>query len=549
MRFLILRIAASMLVASLMSTLAYAVDSGPDQQHTPMSASDAVDTEVPGAPVRLDGRTLFKVRGSTSLPALARATAISERIVAVASDPAVMPESVTVVTTPLGEAIMAGKTRVMTVTPLDGDFESVPYKLAAASHALQLRDALQLYRVERAPEKFARGAAISAIDTVLLLVTWWLVLIGFRRLDTRLSHIHSRKSESAPVVGRHGSELTIQSVGHGALSASRWLISLVLLYVWLQHVLAQFPATRWLSDGLTGFIVDPLLTISEAVADYLPNLIFLLVLFFLTRYGIRLLRYYFSTVERGTTRLPNFEPEWSVPTYKLVRTVVIGLALIMGYPYLPGAGTDALKGLSLFAGLLFSLGASTSVSGVISGYINTFGRVFRVGDLIKVGEVLGTVTQVRLLNTRVCTIRNEEVTIPNSTITNSSLLNYTALARERGLILQTQVGIGYEVPWRQVHAMLLEAAARTPGLLTEPTPFIYQLELGDFAVVYQLNVYQGSAKGIFATRSTLHQNILDLFNENGVQIMTPAYEGDPAEPKVVTKDRWFTPTADAHKSR
>jgi small-conductance mechanosensitive channel len=195
--------------------------------------------------------------------------------------------------------------------------------------------------------------------------------------------------------------------------------------------------------------------------------------------------------------------------------------------------------VSLFVGLLISLGASTAVSGAIAGYINTFGRVFKVGDVIKVGEVLGVVRQTRLLTTKIHTVRNEEVTIPNATITNTSLINYSTLAREGGLILQIEVGVGYGVPWRQVHAMLLEAAGRTPDLLPAPPPFVLQRELGTFAVSYVLNVRTARPDRMLLIRSVLHQNILDQFNEHGVQIMTPAYESDPRDLKVVPKERWF----------
>lgn len=176
------------------------------------------------------------------------------------------------------------------------------------------------------------------------------------------------------------------------------------------------------------------------------------------------------------------------------------------------------------------------------------GRVlFKVGDVIKVGEMMGTVTRLGMMTTRVRSIRNEEVAIPNSSITRNSLINYSALARERGLILQIEVGISYEVSWRRVHAMLLEAARRNPDLLSSPAPFVLQRQLGDFAVVYPLNVYKASAENMFKTGSGLHQNVLDVFNEDGVQIMTPAYETDPQVPKVVSKEQWFAPPADMPK--
>jgi small-conductance mechanosensitive channel len=286
-----------------------------------------------------------------------------------------------------------------------------------------------------------------------------------------------------------------------------------------------------------------LLTIGTGIIGYIPSLLFLVVLGIVARFGLRMLRLYFGALERGAVSLPNFEPEWSLATYKIIRVVVIAIVLVMAYPYLPGAGSDALQGLSVFAGLLISLGASSSVSNVIAGYITTFGRVLRVGDLIEVGGVRGVVTQIRLLTVRLRTIRNEEVTIPNAVLQNSSVINFSALSRDGGLILQTEVGINYEVPWRQVHAMLLEAARRTPDLLAEPAPFVLQRSLGDFAVVYQLNVYKAKAEELVQSYSALHQNILDVFNEYGVQIMTPAYEGDPEIPKVVARERWYAEPA------
>jgi small-conductance mechanosensitive channel len=183
------------------------------------------------------------------------------------------------------------------------------------------------------------------------------------------------------------------------------------------------------------------------------------------------------------------------------------------------------------------------VSNVLAGYLNTFGRVFRVGDVIQIGEVRGQVTQIRLLTTRVRTPKNEEVTLPNSVLLGNHVVNYSTLAQSDGLILHTEVGIGYETPWRQVHAMLEEAARRTPELRREPAPFILQRKLADFAVVYELNAHASSASGMLQAYSRLHQNILDVFNEHGVQIMTPAYESDPEQPKIVPKEQWFAAPA------
>jgi small-conductance mechanosensitive channel len=218
-------------------------------------------------------------------------------------------------------------------------------------------------------------------------------------------------------------------------------------------------------------------------------------------------------------------------------------ALVVAYPYIPGAESPALRGLSLFFGILLSVGSSSTISNIIAGYSLTYRRMFKVGDRVRIDHVTGDVVEVRLLVTHLHTIKNEEVIVPNSKILGNEVVNYSSLARARGLILHTTVGIGYETPWRQVVAMLRMAASRTPGLLEDPEPFVLQTALADFAVTYELNAYCDNAQAMTALYSDMHRNILDVFNEYGVQIMTPAYEGDPAEPKIVPKELWYAPPA------
>jgi small-conductance mechanosensitive channel len=423
---------------------------------------------------------------------------------------------------------------------MDARVEGAPLALVAATHQNQFADAIRRYRAERSPAQLWRSALVSLAATALLVAALWLTVVLIRRFDGFLERRYGALLQSSQ--GKVGDVLRVApmlSAMRGSVVTVRFVSCAILFFIWFGVVLGQFPWTRWLSDDLSGFLLDPLATIVVGIADYIPKLLFLIVLFLVARFGLRMMRLYFDALERGAVSLPGFESEWAIATYKIARVFVIGIVLVMAYPYLPGAGSEALQGLSVFAGLVLSLGASSSVSNVIAGYITTFGRVLRVGDMIKVGDTTGTVSQIRLLTIRLRTIRNEEVTIPNGTLLNTNVINYSALSREHGLILQTEVGIGYEVPWRQVHAMLLEAAGRTPGLMNEPLPFVLQRQLGDFAVVYQLNVYKAEAKALVRAYSDLHQNILDVFNEYGVQIMTPAYEGDPEKPKLVPREQWF----------
>jgi small-conductance mechanosensitive channel len=317
----------------------------------------------------------------------------------------------------------------------------------------------------------------------------------------------------------------------------------VLVYLWLQFVLGSFPVTRPLAARLLNLVLEPLSRLGSGLLAQLPDLAFLLVLFLITRWLLGLTRLFFDAVAKGQVALSGFEPEWALPTYRIVRMAVIVFALVVAYPYIPGSRSAAFQGISIFLGVMFSIGSSSFIANSIAGYSMTYRRAFRLGDRIQVGEIFGDVTEIRLQVTHLRSLKNEEIVVPNSTLLSSNVVNYSALARTRGLILHTTVGIGYETPWRQVEAMLLMAAERTPGLRREPAPFVLQKSLGDFCVVYEINVYCDAPAEMAALYTRLHQNILDVFNEYGVQIMTPAYEGDPEQPKVVPKDQWWSAPA------
>ena len=232
-----------------------------------------------------------------------------------------------------------------------------------------------------------------------------------------------------------------------------------------------------------------------------------------------------------------------MPTYKIVRVLIIVLCAVVIYPYIPGTGSMAFKGISVFAGLLISLGASSAISNIIAGYTMTYRRAFRVGDRVKIGDHLGDVIAMRLLVTHLKTPKNEEVVVPNSLILNSQIINFSSISREKGLILHTGVTIGYDVPWRQVEALLLMAAGKTPGILREPKPFVFQKSLGDFYIEYELNAFTNDPLDQMRTYSDLHKNILDAFNEYGVQITSPNYESDPDNLKIVPREKWYAAPA------
>jgi len=503
-------------------------------------ADEVAIAPVQTAPVIVDGFPLFRVRGTESFPAAGRAAAIADRIVALARDRRIAVDTIKVDERPLGSAIVAGDKVIAVVTDADARVEGIERKVLAAISAEALSRAITRYRSERQPGALAASAAYATAALVALAV----VLFGLRRLhrriDVKLARRYRARLEGLKIQGFKLVQAE-QLVGalRGAVGALHVVVAIVCIYLALHFALRQFPLTRGAAAGLLNVLISPLTTMGRGLLDVLPDLVFLAILALVTRYLLKTLKLFFGAVEYGSVKLGGFDAEWAMPTYRIVRLLVIVFALVVAYPYIPGSHSEAFKGISLFIGVIFSLGSTSFIANTIAGYALTYRRAFRVGDRIRVGDVFGDVTEIRLQVTHLRTPKNEEVVVPNSTILNSHVINYSTLAKTNGLILHTTVGIGYETPWRQVEAMLLMAAERTPDVLREPPSFVLQKALGDFAITYELNAYCDKPAQMNGIYTELHRNILDVFNEYGVAIMTPAYESDTREPKVVPKERWY----------
>jgi len=511
-------------------------------------ASDDVDAQAApdSAAIIVDGVELFRVAGSASFPAAERAARASARIVAAADDPLIPVNAIKTAQRDSRVDIVAGTRHLVGVVDADAAIEGVAMSESAFVRAMRIRDAIARYRAERTTERLVQSAMVAGAATAVAALALWLVWIGFRRARLRLdqryrTRVHSLSFQSFELV-------RAESIWHaldGTLSALRWLVIAALIYALSTFALGQFPWTRATAQRLLDLVLQPVLSMASGVLSYIPKLIFLALLFLGVRYFLKLLALFSEAVGAGRVPLRGFDAEWAQPTYQIARILIILLTLVIAYPYLPGSGSAAFQGLSIFAGLMLSLGASSAMASLIAGYTVTYRRAFRVGDRITVGDLTGEVCDVRLLVTHMRTSKNEEVVVPNSLVLQSHVVNYSKLARSHGLILHTTVSIGYETPWRQVEAMLQLAAERTEGILREPTPFVLEQSLGDFAVAYELNVYVDSTKLLPQRYAELHRNVLDVFNEYGVQIMTPAYEGDPEVPKVVPQDKWFETPARA----
>jgi small-conductance mechanosensitive channel len=536
-----LRAAIPVVVALLATACLWSVPAGAAEAPAP-DAEEAEEVVV--APVIVDGMTVLRVRGISSYPAAKRAEQIAGRIRTLAADRRISESALRIEETDSSTRILAGEQMVLTITDADAQLERLDRQLLARATVTRIGEAMRDYRRDRSAERLVRSGLFALAATVALVALLWLGGRAMRRLDALLERrIKDR------LAGIEAKSLRLLSAAQlwRALRGLRgllWTVAVLIASVlYLDFLLQLFPWTRWFGLRLFDLLVDPLLTIGRGLLFAIPDLVFLAILVVAVRFVLKALHLLFAGLAEGSVVLATFEREWAWPTYRLVRLLVVALAVVVAYPYIPGSASEAFKGVSIFLGVMFSLGSSSVIGNVIAGYTMTYRRAFRVGDRVRINEHLGDVAEMRLLVTHVRTPKNEEIVIPNSVILNSSVVNYSTLAREGRLILYTTVGIGYETPWRQVEAMLVQAAERSEGLLTEPRPFVLQKALGDFAVTYEINVYCGDAQAMLQLYAQLHQNILDVFNEYGVQIMTPAYRSDPVQPKIVPKEQWYAAPA------
>jgi small-conductance mechanosensitive channel len=500
------------------------------------------------ATVIVDGSPLFRVYGTATLPAKHRAKAISERIKTLARNSSFETDKLKIKEVDDLVEIYAGDQHIVDIFEEDAHIEGSfsPKTLTTELILPQIISAIHNYRIQREPSVLLKNIFSAFVRTVLLSLFLFLLFWAFKKFNQFLELRFTRKIEKLEAKSLQILKAKqIWSVLKTIIRLVWAVLILTILYFFINLVLNLFPWTRYVSQNLLGYVTNPLFSIVKAIIDYLPDLFFLIILFFVVRYLLRITHAFFKELDHGHIRFKGFEAEWAFPTYRIIRVFMIIFAVVVAYPYMPGSGSDAFKGVSLLLGVLFSIGSSSLIANVIAGYTMTYRRAFKVGDRVKIGDNIGDVSQIRLLVTHLKSLKNEEIVIPNSTILNTEITNYTSLASKRGLILHTTVSIGYEVPSRQVEAMLLMAAARTEGLHRTAQHFVLETGLGDFGTTYELNVFSKKPDKTVQIYSNLHRNIKDVFNEYEVSIMTPHYTGDTVEPKIVPKEKWFAAPAKA----
>ena len=437
--------------------------------------------------------------------------------------------------------LAVGSRPVVALFPADVDPESGrSLEQIAAATATRLEEVLRARAEQRRVPAVLRAVALSVAGTVFLTLALW----GLGRLHRRAVRRVAAPAGRRWLLFGVDAAAALAILRRGVLRLTLFAASAVAIYAWLAFVMVQFPYTRPWGQGLGAYLRGLLAELADGGLRAIPGLFAVLVIFLLTRFVAGAITAIFDGVETGRLQVPWLDPDVARATRRIVAALIWVFAITVAYPYIPGSETGVFKGISVFVGLILTLGSSGLVNQVMSGVLLVYSRALRPGDYVRVQESQeGTVTQVGLLSTKLTNLRREEITVPNAVLVGTSVTNYSRLAGSEGAVATTTVTIGYDAPWRQVHALLLRAASRTAGVRAEPPPRVLQRALSDFYVEYELHVRLERPEGRRLVLSELHAQIQDAFNEFGVQIMSPHFESQPPEKVAVPQSRWHAPPA------
>ena len=507
----------------------------------------AADAPAPeSAALKIANRTIITLRGPIGgYKAQERADAAQARIreaLGVQALPAVRAEE-----SPEGTRVLVGGVTAFVVRPIDIDADAGEATATVAREALKRLEAAMVARAEqRSPRYLAEATVISRAATLVLAMLVWALQWLRGWADARVGRAADERTSKLRAISFAFGSGQVLAITRPLLRSLVLLAMVVMACVWLAFVLERFPYTMPYGERLGDELANLFGRAGLAVIEALPGLLLVVVIFFIARAVNRALRLLFDRVESGHVKLAWLDTNAAGPTRRISAIVVWVFALAMAYPYLPGANTEAFKGLSVMVGVMVSLGGAGMIGQAFAGLALMYNGSIRAGEYVRIGEIEGTVVELGMVVTRIRTGLGEVITLANSAVTSTPIKNYSRAYEGTGFVLDTTVTIGYATPWRQVQAMLIEAALRTEGIVKEkPEPHVRQTALSDFYVQYRLIAYSSVRKpgARAAVLNDLHANIQDVFNQYGVQIMSPNYEADPPEPQLVPQEKWYAPPA------
>lgn len=487
-----------------------------------------VIANIKAHPVVLFNDTIFNIYNKIgSLTAKERAFNISKRIKKLFDDEFLNLDSLQITQSENNYDIVIGETILMSVSELDGLVNNLSQSELANNYLKAIRESIETARSERSLLQTAKRIALVLLILFSMYFLIRLVKIAFLRIESFVDKNKDRflrnlAYKDYTFLSAEQEMLIIQRL----LKIAKWLIIAILVYLILPLMFSIFPFTRNWADTLFQLIWSPFRNIILSIWQYLPNIFTIAVIYFVFKYSIRFVKYLFDEIENGKLNINGFHADWAAPTFSILKFLLYAFMFVLIFPYLPGSDSDIFKGVSVFVGVLFSLGSSSAISNMIAGLVITYMRPFKVGDRIRINENTGIVIEKTMLVTRLRTIKNEEITIPNSSVLSGNTTNFSAFSKTDGLIVHTTVTIGYDVQWNKMHEALIDAALRTMYVMQEPKPFVWQTSLDDFYVSYQINAYTHEAEKALPILSELHKNIQEICAERGIEIMSPHYRAE-----------------------
>lgn len=486
---------------------------------------DSLRQVTQGVPVIVDDDTLFyfyaKRGGHTPQQ---RAENVANDITALGKRFNLKPDSLYIESSDIVTDVMYDNKVIVSFTDQDGLWEGCTRDQLAAEKRLVILEKLKVMKEEHGFLQLCKRVAYFVLVLVGQFLLFWGTNWLFRRVKVRIVKLRNTRLKPFSIQDYELLD-THKQVKLLIFLASlvRYAFMLLQLLLSVPLLFSIFPQTKNLAFQLFSYIWNPVKSILVGIVSYIPNLFTIFVICLAIRYLVRLFRYLAGEVQSERLKLRGFYPDWAIPTYHIIRFLLYAFMIAMIYPYLPGSNSGVFQGISVFVGLIVSLGSSTVIGNIIAGLVITYMRPFKIGDRIKLNDTTGNVIEKTPLVTRIRTPKNEVVTIPNSFVMSSHTVNFSQSAREYGLIIHSEVSIGYDVPWRKVNKLLIEAALNTPGVVDDPRPFVLSTSLNDWYPVYQVNAYIKDADRLAQIYSDLHQNIQDRFCEEGVEIMSPHY--------------------------
>ena len=486
---------------------------------------DSLKHLVTGIPVTPFGKTLFSIYSPLgSFSPLDRVRATEDKLTHIAREYTFHSASLKIHSTVNIVEVQYAHLSILEIDSTDALWMNTSKERLARTYAIRIAAAVAGYQQANSLRVYLQESGLALLVIILVAVFIYFIRKFSGRLDNRIRAQHGKKIKGYKI---RNYELFNADRQIDALlfvnNLVKWALIILLVYLTLPVLFGIFPWTKGIATTLLGYFLNPAKKILWAFWNYLPDFFTVVLICVVFRYILKGIYSLKKEIERGKLTIPGFFPDWAAPTYQIIRVIVIAFMFILVFPYLPGSNSLAFKGVSVFLGVLFTFGSAGPLGNLISGLVLTYMRSFRVGDRVKINDVTGDIIEETLLVIRIRTIKNEIISIPNSSVLSSHTVNYSSASNQHGLVINTTVTMGYETPWRSVHELLIEAALATEYIQAEPRPFVLQTSLNDHAVSYQINGYTKEANKQDVIYSNLYQNIQDLFSKAGLKLLSPQY--------------------------